>query len=348
VTAPDEIEPPAAAAGPLALLEMIHAGFMSQAVYAAARLGIAEALAEGPRTAAELAPAVGAHADSLRRLLRALAALGVCDEREPGSFALTPLGRHLRADDPASVRSMALHWGGSMWPIWGTLLHSVKTGVSPRGLVTRKASFDSLAQSTAAQAVFDEAMTEMSRLVAGGVVRAHDFSGVARVVDVGGGHGELIGAVLEAHPAMRGALLDLPHVLDGARPRLAALGVAGRCDLVPGSFFDAVPGGGDVYMLKSVLHDWDDDRAREIAAHCRRAMPGHARLLVVERVLPERMGPSAADRSMAASDLGMMVAVAGRERTAAEFRALLGSAGFAVTRITPAAMHVSVIEAAPA
>jgi len=332
-------------ADPMALLEMINSSWMSQAIYVAARLGVADALAGGPRTGEELAGSIGAHAESLHRLLRALSTIGVCTEHDGGAFALTALGSHLRADAPASVRSFALHWGGSMWPIWASLLHSVKTGKNPRTLVTRKGTFESLAQNSEAMRVFNDAMIEISRLMAAGVVRAYDFAGFAHVVDVGGGHGELLGAILAANPALRGTLFDLPHVLEGARTHLEAVGVAGRCEFAPGSFFDSVPSGADAYLLKSVLHDWNDERAAVILTNCRRAMAGSEKLLVVERMLPVRMETSSEHRFMAASDLGMMVALAGRERTEADFRALFASTGFRMTRIVRAAVHYSVIEA---
>jgi hypothetical protein len=231
-----------------------------------------------------------------------------------------------------------------MWPVWGGLLHSVKTGRSVRGLVSRRDAFQSLGRDSEARRCFDDAMTEISRLVADRVARAGDFSGVRRLVDVGGGRGELLATILDAHPSMRGVLFDLPEALEGVGERLAAAGVADRCEVVPGSFLDSVPSGADAYLLKSVVHDWDDERARAILTNCRQAMAGRGRLLVVERLLPERMSPSPADRFMAASDLGMMVAVAGRERTEAEFRALFAASGFALARIAPAAVHYSVIE----
>jgi hypothetical protein len=331
-------------AGPMTLLEMISSSWMSQAIYVAARLGIADVLAQGPRTSEEMASAIGAHADSVFRLLRALTTLGLCAEQDNGVFELTPLGSYLRTGIEPSVRSFALHWGGSMWPMWGTLLHSVKTGKSPRALITRKESFESLAQSPDALRAFNDAMTEISTLMAEGLVRGYDFSGIGRIVDVGGGHGELLGAILGANPGMRGVLFDLPHVLEGVRKHLEAVGVAERCETVPGSFFESVPSGADAYLLKSVLHDWNDNRAAVILTNCRRAMAGRGKLLVVERILPERMQQSAEHRWMAASDLGMMVAVSGRERTEADFRALFCSTGFTATRIARAAVYFSVIE----
>ena len=332
------------AASPLALLEMISSSWMSQAIYVAARLGIADLLAEGPKKSDELARSVGAHADSLYRLMRGLTTLGLCAERGDGVFELTPLGSCLRAGVDGSVRSWALHWGGSLWPIWGTLLHSVRTGKGARTLVTRKGGFDSLAQNPEAVRVFNEAMAEISRLMAEGVVRGYDFSGIGRIVDVGSGHGELLVAILRANPVMRGVLFDLPHVLEDARKRIEAAGVAERCETVPGDFFESVPSGADAYLLKSILHDWDDEHSLVILKNCHRAMAGQGKLLVVERVLPERMQPSSEHRWMAASDLNMMVALAGRERKEAEFRALFGSAGFKLTRIVPAEAHYSVIE----
>lgn len=317
---------------------------MSQAIYVAARLGIADLLAEGPRRSDDLARSLGAHTDSLQRLLRGLTALGLCAERDDGAFELAPLGQYLRAGVAGSVRSWALVWGGSLWPIWATLLHTVRTGRNARALVTGKDAFDSLAQHPEAASAFSGAMTEIARLMADAVVSAYDYSQIRCMVDVGGGHGELLVAILKSNPMMRGVLFDLPRTVEAARTHIEAAGLAGRCEVVPGSFFESVPGGGDAYLLKSVLHDWNDDRALAILAACRRAMTGQATLLIVERVLPERMQPSAAHRAIAASDLNMMVALAGRERTASEFGALLAAAGFRLTRIVPAAWHHSVIE----
>jgi hypothetical protein len=328
----------------MALLEMITGSWMSQAIHVAARLGIADLLAEGPRCSDDLARSVGAHADSLHRLLRGLTALGLCTEGVDGAFALTPLGQYLRTGVPGTVRSWALFWGGSLWPIWGTLLHSVRTGRSARALVTGEDAYASLAQNPEAASAFAGAMTELTALMADGVVRACDCSRLRRLVDVGGGHGELLAAILKPNPAMRGVLFDLPQALEGARAHLEAAGVAERCEVVAGSFFESVPAGGDAYLLKSVLHDWSDDRSLAILGACRRAMTGQARLLVVERLLPERMQPCAEHRWVAASDLNMMVALAGRERTEAEFRSLFAGAGFSLVRVSQAGWRFSVME----
>jgi len=336
--------PEGTAAGAVAVIEMITSSWIPQAVYAAARLGIADALAEGPRTSEALARLLGAHPDSLHRLLRALASLALCVERDDRRFELTPLGSHLRTGVAGSVRSLALHWGGSMWPVWASLFHNVKTGKSPRAMITRNEPFETLAQNAEAARIFNDAMTEASQIAAKGVVRAYDFSGIGRLVDVGGGHGELLAAILKAHATMRGVLFDQPHVLKGAPGHLEAAGVKARCEVVPGTFFEELPGGADAYLLKSILHDWNDERAQTILANCRRAMGARGRLLIVERLLPERMQASAEHRFMAATDLGMMVAVGGRERTEAEFRHLLRPHGLAVTQVVSAAAHYSVIE----
>jgi len=330
---------------PIAIVDILNSGGMSQAVYVAAGLGIADVLAAGPKTSEQVASAVEAHADSIHRLLRAMASLGLCDEIEDGTFALTPLGTHLRSGVPGSVRSYALHWGGSMWPVWGGLLHSVKTGRNPRELVTRKDAFESLAGKPAAVHTFNDAMVEISSLVAPGVVRCCDFSGVARLADIGGGHGLLLSTILNAWPSLRGILVDQASVLEGARICLERASVADRCELVPGSFFESIPSGADAYLMKSVLHDWDDKRAGVILENCRQAMNGHGRLIIVERLLPERMEPLAEHRFVVASDLAMMVTVSGRERTESAFRALLHSAGFELTRVAGTSAHYSVIEA---
>jgi hypothetical protein len=331
---------------PMVLLEMISGGWMSQAIYVAAKLGVADRLAEGPKSGDELATIIGAHPDALSRLMRGLTSLGLCREQDGGVFELTPLGNYLRAGVTGSLRSSALHWGGTLWPIWGTLLHSVQTGQRMRPLLGRTEGFADLADKPEVARVFSEAMADITRLIAQTVVESYDFSGIGQIVDVGGGYGELLVAVLRAHPTMRGILFDLPHVVEDARVRIEAAGLAERCEAVPGDFFASVPRGAAAYLLKSILHNWNDDRGLQILQNCRRAMVGQGKLLLVERVLPERMQPCLEHRGVAASDLNMLVAMAGRERTGADFRALLGRAGFALTRTVQIGAHFSVIEAA--
>lgn len=335
------------APSPLALLDMISGAWMSQAIFVAARLGIADRLADGPRTSDELAASVGAHADALYRLLRGLVSLGLCRESDGRVFELTPLGGWLRTDGARSLRAWALFWGEALWPAWGTLLHAVKTGQSVRPLASRTKGFEDLAFKPEASKTFNDAMTGIARLIAASLIKAYSFSGIHRLVDVGGGSGELLAAILRAYPSLRGVLFDLPHVVQSAGAHLQAAGVADRCEIAGGSFLDGVPEGGDAYCLKSVIHDWDDHRSQTILERCRRVLPPEGRLLVIERVLPEAIGACAEHRGAAASDLNMLVAIGGRERTEAEYRTLLGSAGFALTRTMPIAAYYSVIEATP-
>ena len=258
------------------------------------------------------------------------------------------MGALLRSDAPVSLRAWAIHSGKYLWPAWGRLAESVRTGTSDRLRTTGTDDFGHLERDPEAAAVFNRAMVELTRLVAQEVTRLVDFSKMARIVDVGGGYGELLAAILVAHPGLHGVLFDLPHAIDAASAPLAQAGVAARCELVAGSFFDSVPAGADAYLLKSVLHNWDDERCALILRNCRRATHSRSRLLVVERVMPEQIRPAPRDRAIARSDLNMLVARSGRERTEAAYRSLLGSAGFRVEDILLTASNFSVIVATPA
>jgi hypothetical protein len=325
-------------------IRLMNGGVLSQAASVAAELGIADALASGPRRVEELAKARGCHAPSLYRLLRALASLDLCTEREDGAFALTALGSLLRSDAPQSLRSWAVFCGKYLWPLWGNLLHSVRTGQSASG---ESDGFAGLKHDEQAALVFNRAMAELTRLVAAEVVRCYRFDGMRRIVDVGGGYGALLAAVLQAQPGAQGVLLDLPHAIEGARAHLSAAGLTGRCELVAGDFFESVPGGADAYLLKAVVHDWDDERARLILRNCRRAIPRHGRLLLIERIVPARFEPCWLHHAIARVDLTMLVGFTGRERTEAEFRDLLGASGFRLAGITATSLEYGVIEALP-
>jgi hypothetical protein len=320
---------------------------MAQAIHVAAELGIADRLADGPQTSSELAAITGTHAPSLHRLLRALATIDLCCERADGAFELTALGRLLRNDSPDSLRSWAIWWGAHLWPVWGNLLHSVTTGKSARAMLTGTEGFKHLEDDPEAAAIFNQALVELTRMACAAVVAAYDFSGLRRVVDIGGGYGELLAAILRANPEATGVLLELPHALAGARRHLDRAGLSSRCEFRAGDFFASVPGGADAYLLKSVLHDWEDERSRQILGTCRRAMGEGARLLVVEQIVPDKLEVSATHQALAQSDLTMLVAHGARERTAADFRSLLESAGFAVARVVPAGPTFSVLEALP-
>ena len=315
------------------LLALINAAWTTHAIHAACALELPALMESGLHTVAHLAGAARCHAPSLRRLLRALATLEVCREHDDGRFELTPLGALLHPDDAQSLNAWALLNGSAAWTArWGELDQSVRSGTSHRRRTTGSDGFDHLSGSPEAATLFNRAMVEVTRRVARDVLSLIDFSAARCIVDVGGGHGELLAAILRAHPAARGVLFDLPHAIDGAVAAMQRAGVAERCECIAGSFFDDVPGGGDAYLLKSVLHNWDDERCAAILGRCREAMSPRARLYIVERVVPERLGTSARDQSIAHSDLNMMVALSGRERGEAEFRALLVDASLGIER----------------
>jgi len=328
-------------------IKLINDGAMSQAVCAAAELGIADLLASGPRHAQELSRAVDCHAPSLKRLLRALASLDLCTEREDGAFALTELGALLRFNAPQSLRSWTLLCGKYLWPMWGNLLHSVRTGASARELAGGGNGFAELEHDEQAALVFNRAMAELTRFVAAEVVRCYSFDGMRRIVDVGGGYGALLAAVLHAQPGAQGVLLDLAHAIEGARTQLAASGLAERCQCIAGDFFESVPAGADAYLLKAVLHDWDDERVRLILRNCRNAIPRHGKLLIIERIVPARFEACWLHHAIARVDLTMLVGFSGRERTEMEFRGLLDASGFRLAGVTPTLLEYAVIEAFP-
>lgn len=327
------------------LMRLVNGYQASQALHVAATLGIADLLKDGPRTSDELAVATGAQPRPLYRLLRALAALGIFHEAEGQRFTLTPMGAELRPD----AANPAGPWAGFIgtpahWQAWGDLLHSVRTGESGFRHVHGTDPWTYRQQRPAESAVFDRAMTGLSRRAADAVIAAYDFGRFRRIVDVGGGQGALLAAVLAAHPSARGVLFDQPHVVSGATDVLRAAGVDGRCEAVGGSFFEAVPEGGDAYMLKSILHDWDDDAAAAILRTCRRAMAPGGALIVIERVI----APPNEAAEAKLSDLNMLVMLGAQERTREEFALLFAAAGFRLADVTATRDVVSVIEGAPA
>ena len=344
-TKPAAQPPPAAE-----VLRLATAYQASRALYVATKLGVPDLLADGSRSADDLAAAIGAHAPSLRRLMRALAAFGVLAEGGDGRFALGALGGCLRADAPGSVRALILMYGDEdFWRTWGELEHCIRTGeTAAKHLFGTEDVFARYAADPRFGAVFNASMTVLSANTAAAVAAACDFSGVGRVVDVGGGQGRLIAALLRANPGLRGILFDLPSVVEAAPRLLAEADVADRCEVVGGDMFEAVPAGGDLYVLSRVIHDWEDARATAILGNCRRAMGGRARLVLVERVLPDRVEPTSGVQPHLLSDLNMMVRTGGRERTEGDFGALLAAAGFRLERVVPTTAPVSLVEAAPA
>jgi SAM-dependent methyltransferase len=324
------------------LVELIAGKWISQAIAVAAELGIADMLKEGPRSAAEIAKTAGASEDAVFRLMRALASVGLLSSEPGRRFALTASGNYLRSDVAGSLRGWARFVGhATTWRPWGELAYSVRTGKPAFDHVFGAPIFDYLGKHADAAEVVNDAMTSSSSVDADAVAQAYEFSGIRTLVDVGGGYGLLLAALLKANPHMRGILFELPHAIEGAAARLQREGVADRCELVSGDFFRSVPEGGDAYLLKLVIHDWDDDRAVQILRNCHRAMRPGARLILVERVL--RSGDELDFAKLV--DLEMLVLTAGgRERGEAEFRDLYAKAGFELTQIVRTAMPKSVIE----
>jgi SAM-dependent methyltransferase len=287
-----------------------------------------------------LASATGAHAPTLYRLLRTLASLGVFQEDEESRFALTPLGAALQTG-PGSMRAMVVHMGEEpSWRAWGDLLNSVMTGESAFKHVHGMEVFPYYAEHPESNEPFNQAMTEYSEAVGQAVTQVYDFSGYRQVIDVGGGHGKLITAILKANPNIKGVLFDLPPAAEDARASLAAAGLAERCETVGGDFFQSVPAGGDLYILKSIIHDWDDERAIKILKNINRAIEPDGKLLLAEIVIAP--GPESAISKL--SDLHMLIMTGGCERTESEYSKLYEAAGFRLTRIIPTGTLVSLVE----
>jgi len=326
------------------LLDLINSSWIAQACYVFARLDLAELLAAGPRSAEDLAAAAGANAPALRRLLGALGSVALCRQREDGRFEMTRMGALLRADVPCSMRSWALQWGGEAWQVWANLLHSVKTGESARSLITGNTGFGHLEHDPQAARTFNQAMVDLTRLAALDIAEGYDFS-AKRIVDVGGGYGELLARILVTYPDAQGVVFDMPHAISRAREHLAARDLGDRCEFVAGDFFQSVPSGADLYVLKTVIHDWPDNKAREILRTCLRAMSPGSRLLLIERLMPERLGPSAENRALARADLHMLVALGAQERTYPQMQALLSSAGLEAIRRIETRCEFQILEA---
>lgn len=322
------------------LLVNLHAA--SNAVRTMAVLGLADHLVDGPRTAQELAEAIGAHAPTLTRFLRSLAAIGLCTRDEGGRVQLTPMGDLLRKDVPGSMRSYALAIAAPYaMRAWDDLPEAVRTGDPAFPLVHGLGFWDYLSAHPKEGAHFDGAMSGAVVTRAEALIATRDLSSIGTLVDVGGGHGRLLAAALEATPGLRAVLFDRPEVLNGAEETLSAVGLRDRCELVGGDFFDAVPPGGDAYVLSQIIHDWPDDAASAILRACHRAMVPGTRLWLIEQVVP----PGDSFDAVKLLDLLMLVNFGGQERTAEEYRSLLEDAGFRDMTVLSTPTMWNVIEA---
>jgi hypothetical protein len=325
-------------------LFQLATGFVvSSALYEVANAGIADHLSSGPKTTAELARATKTNEDALYRILRALAAVGVFAETAPRTFGLTPAAELLQAKHPRSLRDIMVFLPDPFhMRVYADLGESLRTGRPAGEKTVGMPVFEYLAKDREYSEVFNRAMTTFSASMVPAALEAYDFKGIGVLVDVAGGQGELLMRVLQAHPQMRGILMDLPHVIEGAKPRLAASGLGGRIQAVPGDFFQAVPPGGDAYILKSIIHDWDDGRALKILRTIRQAMGGRrAKVILLEGVIEPGNTPDFGK----IMDLEMLALPGGRERTADEFSALFAGAGFELTSVTRTTSPLCVIEA---
>lgn len=315
-----------------------------QMIYVAAKLGIADLLSEGPITVEDLADASNVHAPTLYRLLRALASLGIFREIESRRFELTDMAELLRSDIPGSMRINAL-WSGEpwRWHPFGELLYSVRTGQPAFPHVFGQKLFDYLSEHPEAGAFFNQVMVATTNSQGTAVAVSYDFSQAKLVIDIGGGHGALIAAILKRYPLARGTIFDLPGVAESARSLLSAAGVLDRCNLVEGSFFNVLPKGGDIYILKHIIHDWDDEHAVSILRNCHAAMEDDSTLLLIEEVIP--LGNDRHHGKIV--DMEMLTLCGSQERTEDEYRQLLGEARFTLQSIIPTATAVDIIEATP-
>jgi ubiquinone/menaquinone biosynthesis C-methylase UbiE len=324
------------------MIEMIAGGVVAQSVSVAAELGLADLLMHGPRTTAQLATEAKVDPEKLFRLLRFLASRGVFQEDAHGAWSLMPLGDMLRSDAPQSMRPGARMFG-RMASVWPKLEENVRTGACAYGLTFGRPIFEDLAQKPDDAAIFDAAMTSFHGGETDAVLNAYSYEGISVLADIGCGNGSVMIATLHRYPSMRGILFDQAHVMERTTHNVEAAGIAGRCTLIGGSFFETVPSGADAYTMRHILHDWSDDLCVKILGNIRRVIPADGRLLVVETVVPDGNEPSASKLF----DMVMMAFPDGMERSEAQFKTIFAASGFELTGITPTLSPVSVIEARP-
>jgi hypothetical protein len=329
------------------MLQLLAGAWISRAIHAAVELRLADLLNDGPQSSADLALATETHAPALHRLLRTLAAIGIVDENDDGQFALSPLGATLCTDEPGTLRSWAeFVLGETASRSWDALSHSIRTGETAFDHVHGMDVWEHRARNPEHARLFDAAMASSGAASIRAILSRCSFPDAGTVVDVGGGDGSLLAVLLGEHPNMRGVLVDVPHVAEKARARLAQAGLSSRCEVVVGDAFACVPHAADVYVLCRVIHDWSDESAVRMLAACRAAMADRSRLLLIERVLPARVTASTSTAMLFLSDLNMMVMNGGRERTEADFCSLLNAARLQLNRVIPTDSPVSVLECA--
>ncbi len=343
IPAPPAIDTPQAASQHVM---QIGTGYIaSTALYIAARLKIADRLVIGPKSVAELAAETGANEDALYRVLRLLAMVAIFTETEPRTFANNLPSKMLVSGERGSAYDMALWMSDPFhFRVYAEAMHSVMTGQPAIEKATGVPVFEYFPRHPEESEIFNNAMTAFSAFVIPAALDAYDFSGIDTLVDVAGGHGQVLISVLQRYPNMRGILFDLPHVIKGALPRIPAAGVEGRLATQTGDFFAAVPPGGDAYIMKHIIHDWDDDRALKILENIKKAMKPGGRVILLESVLlPGSTQPDFGK----VIDIEMLLMPGGKERTEEEFRALFARAGFKLARIVPTQSPLSVIEGRP-
>jgi SAM-dependent methyltransferase len=344
----DELFNPAAGTPPALLLRRLIGSYrITHAISAAAQLGITDHLGERPQSASELAAWLHANPEALHRLLRTLVSVGLLADAGDGLFTLTPVGACLRRDAPDGMRAWALCEGAEYYQgAWMNLPHAVQTGETAFEHTHDMPFYQYLARRPEIGHDFSRAMLDYARLIAEAVVTGYDFAEVRRVVDIGGSHGRLLQAILQANPTVSGVLFDRPEVIERAGERIRGTELAPRAELVAGDFFESLPAGGDLYVLSRILMDYDDDASVRLLQNCHRAMAPNGRVLIVQLLMPEEGGDAARERlfEAAVSDLNMLVLTGGRERTEGEYRTLLGRAGFRLKGVVPTRALVSLIE----
>ncbi|MBW4435284.1 MAG: methyltransferase [Pelatocladus maniniholoensis HA4357-MV3] len=325
----------------MVMIQLATSYWVSRAVYAAAKLGIADMLKNGPHSCDLLANSTRTNPQALYRLMRALASVGIFAENKQGCFTLTPLATYLQSDAPNSIRAFAISFGEEHYRAWGDIIHSIQTGDNAFQNLYGMPVFQYYAQNSEAGKIFDEAMTNVSAKDKVEVVAAYDFSSIHKLVDVGGGYGSFIASILKVNPTMEGILFERPSVIAGAKSVLETEGVSERCQVVAGNFLESVPRGGDAYILKYVIHLLDDERAIALLKNCHSAMVENGKLLLVEQIVPPGDEPSWSKFL----DIHMLIAISGgRERTKMEYQTLFEASGFKLTKVITTKSNINLIE----